>query len=147
MKIFIFSPGKSKNYLGEDIVLEFTSRLTHYTSIEWKFISPSDISTESESILKAIPENSFTVLLDEKGKTLSSVAFSEFLNSRLTESVKNLVFIIGGAYGVDESLRAKADFTWSLSSLVFPHELVRSIVAEQLYRGFSILKGEKYHHQ
>lgn len=147
MNIIIISPGKNKNYFGEDIVKEYTSRISHYSSIEWKFISPSDMKEEGDKIIKAIPDNSYTVILDENGKQLSSVLFSDFLNKRLNESVKNLVFVIGGAYGIDQRIKDFANFSWSLSSLVFPHELVRSILSEQIYRGFTILKGEKYHHK
>lgn len=135
MKIIIFSPGKSKGYMGEDIVLEYTSRISHYSNIEWKFSPP-----------KTIPEYSYVVVLDEKGKSLSSPALGDFLNKRLNESVKNLVIIVGDAYGVDREIKEKADFIWSLSELTFPHELVRSVLAEQIYRGFSIIRGEKYHH-
>ncbi len=147
MNIIIISPGKSKGYVGEDIVLEYTSRIAHYSSIEWKFISPSDMKEEGEKILKMIPDHSYTVILDEKGKQMTSTVFSDFLNKRLNESIKNLVFVIGGAYGIDEKVKAESHFSWSLSNLVFPHELVRSILVEQIYRGFSILRGEKYHHE
>lgn len=147
MNIQIISPGKSKGYLGEDVVLEYTSRIAHYSSVEWKFLPTSDMKDEGEKMLKAIPDNSFIVILDEKGKQLTSPGFSEFLEKRLNESVKNLVFVIGGAYGISDEVKEKARFSWSLSSLVFPHELVRSILSEQIYRGFSILRGEKYHHE
>ncbi len=151
MNIIIISPGKSKDYLSESIVQGYTSRILHYSNIEWKFIPTSDPKGEGEKILKAIPENAYIMVLDDKGKTLTSAGFAEFLNKRLNESVKNLVFIIGGAYGIDEKVREfvkdKPHFVWSLSTLVFPHELVRGILTEQIYRGFSILKGEKYHHE
>jgi 23S rRNA (pseudouridine1915-N3)-methyltransferase len=137
MNIIIISPGKSKGYMGEDIVLEYTSRIAHYSRIEWKFVKE----------IKELPENSYVVILDEKGKQMTSPIFSEFLNNRLNESVKNLVFVIGDAYGIDEKIKKQANFSWSLSNLVFPHELVRSILVEQIYRGFSILRGEKYHHE
>lgn len=137
MNIIIISPGKAKGYVGEDIVLEYTSRIAHYSSIEWRFVKE----------IKNLPENSYIVILDEKGKQMSSTEFSDFLNKRLNESIKNLVFVIGDAYGIDEKIKEKAHFSWSLSHLVFPHELVRSILAEQIYRGFSILRGEKYHHE
>jgi 23S rRNA (pseudouridine1915-N3)-methyltransferase len=147
MNILIISPGKPKNYLGEDVVLEYTSRIVHYAPIEWKFIAPSDMSEEGEKILKTIPNDAYVVVLDERGKSLDSIAFSSLMGKRLNESVKNLVFIIGGAYGVDEKVKARAQISLSLSELVFPHELVRSILAEQIYRGFTILRGEKYHHR
>lgn len=137
MNIIVISPGKAKNYLGEEIVLEFTSRISHYSKIEWRFVNE----------IKNLPENSYIVILDENGKQMTSTVFADFLNKRLNESVKNLVFIIGDAYGIDQKIKDQANFSWSLSSLVFPHELVRSILAEQIYRGFTILKGEKYHHQ
>jgi 23S rRNA (pseudouridine1915-N3)-methyltransferase len=147
MKITIISPGKDKRYLGEEIVNEYTSRISHYSSIDWKFINTSDIEEEGEKILKAIPNKAYIVILDEKGKSLNSLEFSDFLNKRLNESIKDLVFIIGGSYGVSKKVKDTANFVWSLSDLVFPHELVRSILAEQIYRGFSILKGIKYHHE
>ena len=147
MNILIISPGKPKNYLGEDVVLEYTSRIAHYSSIEWKFIAPSDMNEEGEKIMKVIPNDAYVIVLDERGKSLDSIGFSDFMGKRLNESVKNLVFIIGGAYGIDNRVKERAQFSLSLSELVFPHELVRSILAEQIYRGFTILKGEKYHHQ
>lgn len=122
--------------MGEDTVLEYTSRIAHHTSIEWRF-----------SIPKELPENSYIVVLDEKGKSMTSIEFSDFLNKRMNESVKNLVIVIGDAYGVDEKIKERANFLWSLSDLTFPHEMVRSILAEQIYRGFSIMKGAKYHHE
>ncbi len=146
MNIIIISPGKSKNYLGEDIVIEYTSRLLHYSSVEWKHIQGLDMKEEGEKIMKAIPESSYVVILDERGRAFTSVEFSDFLDKRMNESVKNLVFVIGGAYGISETVKEKGNIIMSLSPLVFPHELVRSILAEQLYRGFTILKGEKYHH-
>lgn len=146
MKITIISPGKSKNYLEEETVLEYTSRISRYSKIEWKFISASTMEEEAKSILKALPDNARVIILDEKGKTLDSEEFSGLLQKSLNESLKDLVFVIGGAYGLDQMIKEKAWLSLSLSKLVFPHELVRSILAEQIYRGFTILKGEKYHH-
>ncbi len=146
MNIIVVSPGKSKNFLSEEIVIEYTNRLVHYTSIDWKYIQSGDMKDEGEKIIKAIPDNSHIVLLDERGKTFNSIEFSNFIEKRLNESVKNLVFIIGGSYGVNEIVKEKVNTTISLSNLVFPHELVRGILAEQLYRAFTIIKGEKYHH-
>jgi len=147
MNILIISPGKAKGYLSEDVVLEYTSRISHYSSIEWKFISPSEPSDEADKILKIIPANSFVVILDENGKSLDSLQFSNLIEKRLNESVKNIVFVIGGAYGIDEKVKEVAQQSISLSAMVFPHELVRSILAEQIYRAFTIIKGEKYHHK
>jgi len=87
------------------------------------------------------------VALDEKGKQLSSQELAQFIQSRANESIKNLVFLIGGAYGIDEIVLKRCNHKWSLSQLTFPHQLVRLILAEQLYRACSILRNEKYHHQ
>jgi len=147
MKILIISPGRSKGYLGEDVVLEYTSRISHYSHIEWKFIPPSDKEEEGEKIIKTIPDDSRLILLDEKGESVDSAGFSRFLEQGLNESVKNLVFVIGGAYGIANKVKERAHTYISLSALVFPHELVRCILAEQIYRGFTIIRGEKYHHK
>jgi 23S rRNA (pseudouridine1915-N3)-methyltransferase len=85
--------------------------------------------------------------LDEKGKQLSSEALAQFLQTRSNESSKNIVFLIGGAFGLDNQVLSKAKFIWSLSSLTFPHQLVRLILAEQIYRACTILRNEKYHHK
>jgi 23S rRNA (pseudouridine1915-N3)-methyltransferase len=150
MNIIIISPGKSKDYLSESIVNGYTSRISHYSNIDWKFIPTNEPKEEGEKILKAIPDNSYVVILDDKGKSQTSEEFADFLNKKMNESTKNLVFIIGGAYGIDERVREivqeKPHLILSLSKFTFPHELVRGILAEQIYRGFSILKGEKYHH-
>jgi 23S rRNA (pseudouridine1915-N3)-methyltransferase len=87
------------------------------------------------------------VALEERGKQLSSEGLASFIQSRANESARNLVFLIGGAYGLDEVVLKRAQFKWSLSELVFPHQLVRLILAEQVYRACTILKNEKYHHK
>ena len=81
------------------------------------------------------------------GKQLSSEGLAEFIGGRANESVRRLIFLIGGAYGIDESVLKIAQFKWSLSNLTFPHQLVRLILVEQLYRAFTILRNEKYHHK
>jgi len=85
-------------------------------------------------------------LLDERGKMLSSPDLAQMIQQRANESTKRLIILIGGAFGVHESIAKRAQFTWSLSKLVFPHMLVRLIIAEQVYRACSILRNEKYHH-
>ncbi len=146
MNISIIAVGKNRNYISEEAVLEYSTRLQHYTSIEWVFIPGSDTEEEGRLIVKAIPEQSYVVLLDEKGRSFSSPQLADFIQKRLNESVKRLVFVIGGAHGFDERVIKRAQFSWSLSSLTFPHELVRTILAEALYRAFTIIQGEKYHH-
>ena len=99
---------------------------------------------ESERLLSRIKDSDFTILLDERGKNLSSPELSDLISNHIN---KHIVFIIGGAYGVTDEMRQRANVTWSLSNLVFPHQLVRLILAEQLYRAQEIAKGSRYHHQ
>ena len=93
-----------------------------------------------------IGNDDYLVALDERGKEMSSVTLANFIQARANESTKRLVFLIGGAFGIDKAVLDRADFKWSLSSLTFPHQLVRLILAEQVYRACSILRNEKYHH-
>jgi 23S rRNA (pseudouridine1915-N3)-methyltransferase len=87
------------------------------------------------------------VLLDEKGKSFSSADFSNFLNQKLLSRTKRLVFVIGGAFGFSEEVYKRTDFELSISKMTFSHQMIRLIFKEQLYRAFTILKGEKYHHE
>ena len=87
------------------------------------------------------------IALDERGKEMSSEKLAEFIQARANESIKTIVFVIGGAFGLDEVVLKKANYTWSLSRLTFPHQLVRLILAEQVYRACTIIRNEKYHHK
>lgn len=102
---------------------------------------------EGEIILQWLKPDDYLVALDEHGKQFSSEALADFLQERATASTKNIVFVIGGAFGLDEQVLKKAKTTWSLSQLTFPHQLVRLILAEQVYRACTILHNEKYHHK
>ena len=102
---------------------------------------------EGETILQWLSKDDYLVALDGKGKQLSSDGLADFIQARANESTKQLIFLIGGAYGLDETVLKKANYTWSLSQLTFPHQLVRLILAEQVYRACTILKNEKYHHK
>ena len=156
MKLIILAIGKpDEPYIKEGVEM-FTGRLQHYFPTEWRIIPPvknsSSLDTknllleEGKKLLMGILPGDYVVLLDERGKQFSSVDLSAFILKISNESFKRIVFIIGGAYGADQTVREKADLTWSLSKLVFPHMLVRLILAEQLYRACTILKNEKYHH-
>jgi 23S rRNA (pseudouridine1915-N3)-methyltransferase len=101
---------------------------------------------EEELILKKLLPGHYLVLLDERGKALNSVQWSQQFGQFMVQGVKTLVILIGGAYGVTDVVRRKATQCWSLSNLVFPHQMVRLIVAEQIYRSFSILNNSPYHH-
>lgn len=157
MKIRFISIGKPHEKYIKEGVEEFTGRISKYFKVEWMIIPPSKNAAslpepelkkqEAEQVLQQLNEDDFLVLLDERGKNISSVELSELLQKRANESTKNLVFLIGGAFGVHESITKRSNHTWSLSRLVFPHMLVRLILAEQVYRACTILRNEKYHHQ
>lgn len=156
MHIQLWTVGKNHEPYVESGVNEFTKRISNYYSVNWKIIpvprhagllTESDLKKkEADSILKLLEPQDYFVVLDEKGKTMSSVQLSEFLQSRANESARQVIFLIGGAFGVDASVLQRANFKWSLSMLTFPHQLVRLILAEQIYRACSILRNEKYHH-
>ena len=102
---------------------------------------------EGKKILESLKEGDYTVLLDEKGKEFRTVEFSSWLGNRLIQPPKRLVFVVGGAWGFAEEVYNKADMKLSLSKMTFPHQLVRLIFTEQLYRAFTIIRGEPYHHE
>lgn len=154
MKLSIFSVGKTNDSYIKDGVDQFTKRISHYYPINWQLITPSKLTepaqikkAEATSILKNLAVTDVLILLDEKGKMLSSPGVAKFIQQKANQSAQRIVFLIGGAYGVDEEIKKRANFTWSLSELVFPHMLVRLILAEQIYRACSILANEKYHHE
>jgi 23S rRNA (pseudouridine1915-N3)-methyltransferase len=147
MKLLFLSVGKKHEPALAEMINEFTDRVNRYAPTEWKLIpSGQSVETEGTAILGGLNERDFIVVLDEHGSELDSNSFSQLLEKRLNASTHRLVFVIGGAYGVSAAVSARANSIVSLSKLTFPHQLVRLILAEQVYRGFSILKGEKYHH-
>lgn len=154
MKIAIWSVGKvDESYIKEGVA-NFTKRIGHYYPIEWHLIMPSKAidpiqikKEEAVTILKKLTQPDVLILMDERGKMLSSPSLAKLIQQKANQSANRIVFLIGGAYGVAEEIKAKAQFSWSLSELVFPHMLVRLILAEQIYRACSILANEKYHHE
>jgi 23S rRNA (pseudouridine1915-N3)-methyltransferase len=156
MKIQLWSVGKQHDAYIKPGIDEFTKRLQKYFSAEWVIVptpknaamlSAMDLKKEeAKTLLDWIEKDDYLVLLEEKGKMISSEELATFLQARANESIKQLIFLIGGVYGAHESILKRANFTWSLSKLVFPHMLVRLILAEQLYRACTILRNEKYHH-
>lgn len=157
MKLEFWAIGKNNEAYIKSGVEEFTKRITNYFKAEWNIIpvpkntgmlSEMDLKKrEGETILEWLSKDDYLVALDERGKQLSSKKLADFIQARANESTRRLVFLIGGAYGLDDAVLKKANYTWSLSELTFPHQLVRLILAEQIYRACSILKNEKYHHQ
>lgn len=148
MKIVIVSVGKEKDEVSDDLIRHFEIRLLRYFPLEWIYVS-HDVTKEKEGnkMLELLKKEDYVVLLDEKGKDIKSEALAELIENRMVDSVRRMVFVIGGAYGVSDKVEERANYVWKLSSLVFPHMLVRVIVLEQLYRALTIIKGEKYHHE
>lgn len=156
MKIHFWSVGKAHELYVKPGIEIFTKRLSHYYPVEWRILpsvknasslSATDLKkSEGRVITDLLDQRDILVVLDEKGKQFSSEELAELIQLNANTSIKNLVFLIGGAYGVDESIIKRANYTWSLSKLVFPHQLVRLILAEQVYRACTITRNEKYHH-
>ena len=148
MKLVILSVGKEKDEVTDEIIRHFQVRLLRYAPLEWIYIA-HDITKEKEGekILTCLKKEDYVVLLDEKGKDMRSEALAELVENRMVDSVRRMVFVIGGAYGASKAIEERANYIWKLSSLVFPHILVRVILLEQLYRAMTIIKGEKYHHE
>ena len=155
MNIQLLCVGKnSENYLteGEGV---FLKRLLHYCKFEKKTIPdlknrkniPITEIKQNEGflILKNLQPSDFIVLLDEKGDVLSSMEFSVFIEKKIINSTRKVVFIIGGAYGFSENVYQRANKKIRLSSMTFSHQMIRLFFLEQLYRAFSIIKKEKYH--
>jgi 23S rRNA (pseudouridine1915-N3)-methyltransferase len=146
MKILIISPGKAHDSTVKDGINEYEKRLSQAMPLEWAIPKPGDKDAEGAAILKLIKEGDYAVLLDERGRDMDTPGLAALLGRHRQEGTKRLVFIIGGAFGASAEVKARADMTLKLSSLVFPHMLVRLVLAEQLYRAVSILQGGKYHH-
>jgi 23S rRNA (pseudouridine1915-N3)-methyltransferase len=157
MKIWFWSIGKAHDSYVKEGVDEFTKRISKYFPVEWTIIpvpknagmlSEMDLKKrEGGTILQWLKPDDYLIALDEHGKQFSSEGLSEFLQERASASTKNLVFLIGGAFGLDAAVLKRAQMKWSLSQLTFPHQLVRLILAEQVYRACTILQNEKYHHK
>lgn len=157
MKIHLWSIGKNHEPHVKMGVDDFTNRISKYFKVEWNIIatpknagllSETDLKKkEGEIVLNLLTKDDYLVALDERGKQMSSEALANFIQQRANESTKRIVFLVGGAFGIDEAVLQRADYKWSLSQLVFPHQLVRLILAEQVYRACTILKNEKYHHR
>lgn len=157
MKISFWSIGKAHEAYVKSGVEEFTKRLSNYFPVQWNIIpvpknagmlSEIDLKKrEGDMILDFLKADDYLITLDERGKEMTSEGLANFLQQRANESSKTLVFLIGGAFGLDERVLKAAKLKWSLSPLTFPHQLVRLILAEQVYRACTILRNEKYHHR
>jgi 23S rRNA (pseudouridine1915-N3)-methyltransferase len=157
MKITLLTIGKTEDAYLKEGIEKYLKRLKHYIKFEitelpelknTKALSEAQQKTkEAELLFKNLANTDHVILLDENGLELSSQKFADMLNKKMIASVQNLVFIIGGPYGFDESIYQRANEKLSLSRMTFSHQMVRLFFAEQVYRAFTILKGEPYHHQ
>jgi 23S rRNA (pseudouridine1915-N3)-methyltransferase len=156
MKITLLVIGQTDEPFIKNGIKEYQKRIGHYLSFEIKVIpdikNAKNITEEiqkgkeGEKILKYIAGTTNLVLFDEKGLSLSSVGFSGFLQKKMASGLKDLVFVIGGPYGFSDEVYNLVQEKISISKMTFPHQLVRLMVLEQIYRALTILKGEPYHH-
>ena len=148
--IKIIAVGKIKEKFFSDAINEYLKRLSAYTKISIVQVmdeKDSDFSKvkEGENILKNIKDNEYVVTLEIDGTKLSSDELANFIEKRNLEGNSNVVFVIGGSLGLDEKVIKRADYHLSFSDMTFPHQLMRVILLEQIYRAFKIIKGEPYH--
>ena len=156
MKIKLLAIGKTDSKDLQALIEEYSKRLGFYVSFNFEIIpdikNAKNLSekqqkiAEGNELLKRIEKSDTMIILDEKGNTFSSVQFSEFLQKKMNSGLKNLIFIIGGPYGFSEEIYQRATSKISLSTMTFSHQMVRLFFIEQLYRGFTILRNEPYHH-
>src|SRR5512133_306937 len=157
MKIALLLTGKTTDKNITELVDLYTNRIKKYTSFELITIPElkntrnmpvqEQKSREAAKMLQSISEDDYIVLLDEKGKELRTIEFSGALEKMFFLPKKRIVFVIGGPWGFSETVYSRADYKMSLSKMTFPHQLVRLLFLEQLYRVFTIIKGEPYHHE
>jgi 23S rRNA (pseudouridine1915-N3)-methyltransferase len=157
MNIRILTIGKTDNKDLQSLIDDYSKRLSFYVKFDLEIIpdiknvknlsEAQQKEKEGELILAKIGPTDQLILLDENGKTFSSVGFSDYLQKKMNAGIKTLVFVIGGPYGFSETVYQKAQGKVSLSEMTFSHQMVRLFVIEQLYRGFTILRNEPYHHQ
>jgi 23S rRNA (pseudouridine1915-N3)-methyltransferase len=157
MNIKLIAIGKTDNKSLQTLIDDYTKRLSFYIKFDLEFIpdiknvknlsEPQQKEKEGELILSKLTPTDQLILLDENGSTFSSVGFSDYLQKKMNSGVKTLVFVIGGPYGFSEEVYKKSQGKVSLSEMTFSHQMVRLFFIEQLYRGFTILRNEPYHHQ
>ncbi|WP_190809746.1 23S rRNA (pseudouridine(1915)-N(3))-methyltransferase RlmH [Flagellimonas sp. S3867] len=157
MQITVLAIGKTDSKELAQLIAMYEKRLGHY--IKFKFVVIPDLKNsknlseklqkekEGELILNQVHSSDILVLMDEKGKQLSSMEFSQFLQKKMNSGIKNLILVIGGPYGFSNEVYQRCNGQLSLSKMTFSHQMVRLFLIEQLYRGFTILRNEPYHHQ
>lgn len=157
MTIKLLTIGKTDDPALQNLIDTYVNRLGHYNKFELEIIpdlkKTKNLSVEQQKtaegkqIIDRLNTSDFVVLLDENGKQYSSEGFSEYIQKRLNSGMKQLIFIIGGPYGFSEEVNSRANGKISLSKMTFSHQMVRLFFVEQLYRAFTILRNEPYHHK
>ncbi len=157
MNIRLLAIGKTDNKALQTLIDDYTKRLSFYVKFDLDVIpdiknvknlsEAQQKEKEGELILSKLAATDQLILLDENGTTFSSIGFSEYLQKKMNAGIKTLVFVIGGPYGFSDEFYKKAQGKVSLSEMTFSHQMVRLFVIEQIYRGFTILRNEPYHHQ
>ncbi|MBO4906071.1 MAG: 23S rRNA (pseudouridine(1915)-N(3))-methyltransferase RlmH [Bacteroidaceae bacterium] len=157
MKITLLVVGKTTDPCVQRLVDEYASRLSHYIGFDIEVIpelrATKALTTEQQKaqeaalIRRQVQAADHVVLLDEHGKEYRSLEFASMLQKRMSSGIKRLLFIVGGPYGFDDSVRSLAKESISLSKMTFSHQLIRLLFVEQLYRAFTIINHEPYHHE
>lgn len=157
MNIRILMIGKTDNPNIKTIIEDYSKRLSMYINFSFEIINdiknPKNLSEllqkekEGELILAKLKPGEHLILLDENGDNFSSIGFSDFLQKKMNSGIKTLVFVIGGPYGFSDAVYKKANGKIALSKMTFSHQMIRMLIVEQLYRAFTILNNEPYHHQ
>jgi len=157
VNIKLISIGKTDQKELEVLINEYQKRLSFYVKFELTLIPDlknrkvlsieQQKNQEGEFLLKSFQEADFVVLLDEKGTEFTSIKFSEYLSKKMLSGLKNLIFVIGGPYGFSKEVYNRANQKISLSKMTFSHQMIRLFFVEQVYRAFTILSNEPYHHE
>lgn len=157
MKISLILVGKTTDSIVEKGIEKYLKRMKRYIQFKVEIIpalkntknmNEAEIKLkEGDLILNKLNSSDFLVLLDEKGKEMTSIQFASFIEKSMLQSVKNLVFVVGGAYGFSDVVYKKANQKISLSQMTFSHQIIRMIFLEQIYRAFTIINNEPYHHE
>jgi 23S rRNA (pseudouridine1915-N3)-methyltransferase len=156
MKLTVICMGRTKERFIRDGIAKYSGYLKHYADTEIRELKEEKIRDlkeaplirrkEAERIFHTSPENAFLVALDERGQEFTSHEFAGFLNKTLESGVRDIVFVIGGAMGLDESVTGRANKTIAMSRWTLTHEMARLVLLEQLYRAFTIIQGKTYHY-
>ncbi len=157
MKISLIVVGKTVHSYLNNGIDDYSKRISYYCPFEIKYIpdikntksltQPQQKEIEGQSLLNSFEKSDYVVLLDEHGKEFTSVDFSKYIEKKMQSVPRRLVFVIGGPYGFSKEVKERSNEKISISKMTFPHDLIRLIFTEQLYRAFSILHNEPYHHE